>query len=469
MARIVVGVAVLFALYLVATSDRFWGRNNADTSLSATEMDGGGGSRKVESIFHGRRTSQWLQVIKTDDESLRRKATVALGHIGAETPAVEPALVDALQDGAASVRSAAAQALGKLDPLAESSVQQLVALLKDDEIDVRVAALKGIGLAGPKAESAVDALTQMFVSPERQVRVEAVLALGQIGSGAKPAVPLLIELIRDEDQQVVDAVLKSFASLGPNAEEAVAAIVQIVSTPTLASSSESSNPVVEALLQIGPAAVPGLVQALKDQQPAVRTNALKALGKIHSSTVLAENLKQMVLDQQIDSAIAEQQQRLAVQPIVEAISGRLLDDDPSVKDSAVEAVATIGAMADGAVTGLVRSMQGADLDYRRKVCQALGQIGPTVGPAVPYIMETLYDDMQRSSIYRTVLLKVGPAAIPQLQLAVQDRDSAVQSWALSTLDKILDDNPQLRRDLERQQAEEGEQQLGAEANAAPST
>ncbi|MDO8208411.1 MAG: HEAT repeat domain-containing protein [Gallionella sp.] len=185
-----------------------------------------------------------LDALKDKDDTVRRGAAEALGHI--KDPSTVPALLVALKDKDDMVRWGAAEALGQIkDP---STVPALLVALKDKDDMVRWGAVQALGQI--KAPSTVPALLVALKDKDEMVRWGAADALGQIKDPS--TVPALLDALKDKD----DIVRRGAA---------------------------------QALGQIkDPSTVPALLVALKDKGSMVRRGAAQALGQIkYPSTVPA--------------------------------------------------------------------------------------------------------------------------------------------------------------------------------------
>lgn len=97
-----------------------------------------------------------------------------------------------------------------------------------------------------------------------------------------PAVPYLSQLVAESDPGTRFLAAKALGRIGDEAESAV---------PTLLEALRANDmflrmAITGALIQIGHPAVPGLVKALFDKNPAVRRASAKALGKIGSKRAI---------------------------------------------------------------------------------------------------------------------------------------------------------------------------------------
>ena len=93
---------------------------------------------------HGKPVSHWVEVLRGPDAKARKKAVIALGHVGTADPAVMPALIGALKDRDATVRAEAVLALLNLGPAAKDAIPALEEATKDKDAKVRGYAVKAL-------------------------------------------------------------------------------------------------------------------------------------------------------------------------------------------------------------------------------------------------------------------------------------------------------------------------------------
>jgi HEAT repeat protein len=192
---------------------------------------------------------------------VRAAAAAALRFADPEDRASLDALRAALKDRALRVRVEAAGALARLTPAAPELPAVLIAGLEMDRerSATRYPAAKYLCRLGPRAKDAVPALIKLVkggrLSPGYVDEIgQAVQALGKIGPGAKDAIPVLIDKLPSDRSH-------------PNWPNNHGYIT------------EHDNPVAVALARIGPAAIPDLVRALKeDKDSHRRVGAVIALG-----------------------------------------------------------------------------------------------------------------------------------------------------------------------------------------------
>ncbi len=148
------------------------------------------------------------------------------------------------------------------------------------------------------------------------------------------------------------------------------------------------------------AAVPALVEAIKDEEVQVRRIIVAALGEIG----------------------------IAARSAVPALVASLRNRHDIVRRRAAQCLAELGPAARSAVPALIEVMSDPSLMVRRWAVFALGEIGMKAILAVPVLVERLRDADPISRILIGVsLCKIGPAIVPEL------------------LPVLKDDNPQVRR------------------------
>src|SRR5262245_41414249 len=112
--RWLVGLAVLLLLGVAAV-----------VAIPATRYWGLGYLRK-ERFVEGMPTSYWVYAVQTAADPPRAHAAHVLGELGADTPAVIPALIEAVKDKDVVVRRNAVASLGKIGPQAAAAESALI-------------------------------------------------------------------------------------------------------------------------------------------------------------------------------------------------------------------------------------------------------------------------------------------------------------------------------------------------------
>ncbi len=196
------------------------------------------------------RVAQPLAMLLHDpDPVIRLGACRALGEIGDARAAA--LLVERLEDGSNTVRRAAAEALGRIG--SPEAVEPLIHASADKNPGVQITAVEVLGLLGDvrAAEPLCKAADQGYFKGDAYLAV--LKSLGQIAD--PQAAPLLIRALGVKDAEVQRTAAAALVSIPDTA--AVEALVPLLSYENATASAAG-----EALLKIGPPAIPALVRRL---------------------------------------------------------------------------------------------------------------------------------------------------------------------------------------------------------------
>jgi HEAT repeat protein len=157
----------------------------------------------------------------------------------------------------------------------------LIAGLKSSKPGERLKAARALGELGVAAKDAVPMLTEVLSDDEFFVREGAAEALGSMGHWASTSVPALLAALRGPELTLRDRALDALASIDQKAlvTDGVPLLIAEMHHGTPAGRIQATR----AVGRIGPeakAAVPALVDALKDPSAKVRECAREALTKI---------------------------------------------------------------------------------------------------------------------------------------------------------------------------------------------
>jgi HEAT repeat protein len=195
-------------------------------------------------------------------------------------------------------------------------------------------------------------LEQLIAALESAEVEERIAAVKQIGDGQHTsALPHLAETLRED----IDAGVRYQAAL------TLAKFADPATTNDLLNALREDDlwvrvAVTDALIRIGQPSVTGLIEALRDENHAVRRAAAKALGKIGAG-VAAKSLQ-----------------------------GALLDVDTDVRRFAAEALGRIGD--EGSINVLAEALRDEHERVRQAAAGALVKIGE---PSIPVLLEATND------------------------------------------------------------------------------
>lgn len=199
----------------------------------------------------------------------------------------------------------------------------------------------------------------------------------------------------------------------------------------------------ELIRQIGPPAIPLIVELLRDKRADFRDNAADVCIDLAPDTErIQPALRRALRDQDPtvagDAARALGALRERASPSVPALVRTLSHGDDYVRVYVAEALATIGPKASAATRDLARALGDPVPGVRWAAAEALGSIGPAAQSAVPQLIEALNDEFLYVRICAAGALgSIGPKAqiaLESLRAAANDprmRDEA--EWALNRI------------------------------------
>ncbi len=287
-----------------------------------------------------------IQVLGAAHPIIRARAADVLG-IRKDKSAV-PALLDALKGEFYTVRARAAIALGRIGD--KRAVEPLFIALKDPEDDVRIGACLGLGFF--KEPSTFDEITNVLLDdPKIEVRQAAAKALGNTGN--PEAIPLLMEALHDPFWWYEREV--------------------------------QAGDLFDAIEKMGSAAVESLIEALKDNEGAVRKFAALLLGRIGDDRAI-EPLGMALYDlhHDVGKVSAEALVNFGVRSfeiLVEAL------DHPEmwIRIHSVDVLPKIKEPRVGLV--LLEMLKVSEREVKKHVIEAMGELrDPRTLPALQEIM-----------------------------------------------------------------------------------
>ncbi len=193
-----------------------------------------------------------------------------------------------------------------------STLEQIVASITDNDPNERIAAM--IEIENGKHQAALPHVsTRLRDDEDTGVRFQAAKTLAHFADPA--TVPDLLDGLRDVDMFV-------------------------------------RVHVTDALIRIGPPAVDGLVDALRDTNAAVRRAAAKALGKIkHGDGVRGLRVSLLDVDADVRRFSAQALGRIGDESAVDVLGEALRDEDVRVRKAAAGALWDIGDASLGVLKG----------------------------------------------------------------------------------------------------------------------
>ena len=205
---------------------------------------------------------------------------------------------------------------------------------------------------------------------------EAERAAAELEERGTAALPLIRKTLQDPGAEPArrKAALKACAILGARASEALPDIA------TLMSDTSYTAEAALALSFMGSAAVPTLRSAVSDDDPTVRREALRSLGKVRERASIDPQLVIPALLAAANDTEPEVREvavtylgivRDAPTQAVPALIKALADESPTVRAAAATALGSYGKDAESAIPALRKAAADKDEEVQREAGRAL--------------------------------------------------------------------------------------------------
>jgi HEAT repeat protein len=246
--------------------------------------------------------------------------------------------------------------------------------LASASVSARMRAAAGLGrwgAPGPAVDALIDSLAREPTAP-----VRTAIARALVRRGDPRAVGALVTALRGAGGADEEALLEALGAFATG--EALEALVAATSEPRL------RRPATEALVRVGPRAVPYLVDRLRDAEAPLPL--LEALGAVGSPVATAALLDQLASPEPLVRVAALRAlERIGDPRAARAVLAALSDDSVVVQRAAISALGAVGSANDAArleplLTGTVISDLGVweamlALDPERASVGLLGALG----------------------------------------------------------------------------------------------
>jgi len=454
------------ALYLYATR-----RNLADLSASALlpllKDDGGISVAVLSRLFLAKNVPMNAEIVsilidlaKSNDKALRHTSIAMLGKHAIHYPRVEDALRRAFDDEETLVRFGALVHLGSLEDYDESTLNAVLKLAHSPDWSVQWAAagaLRKLGATSPEVldamlaiidsdldakntgrqqgpREAITAIAELVASgyapPEILVAIiqeplpevtshdnfiqfaihsEAIRSLDRIGPAA---IPILLDLLGDEESRL-DAFVALNSIGGLDNGDLAIADAQLGGRFHSIQASYVNHTLSQAIEDVCDDAVPYLLEAVRADDPNVRSNAARILGNIGSRIdVVTPELWSLLSDQddQVASSAFDALRMIdsnCVMPI-ERVILRLRKGNSGERKYAIKQL--LESNNPQVIPNLLELARSDDRDLSHRAMAALAQLDPTNGELIQLCIEAL-DRPNDHAVALAAIHEIGPAAV----------------------------------------------------------
>ncbi len=357
-----------------------------------------------------------LAALEDEDPNVRSHAACALLAIAPEDREVMARLCEKIpQDSQAWIFSNVANGFDALPPGNETPLPLIQAALTNAQPYVRMQAFRALGKFPAEAARFEPQLRSALRDADLKVRVGAAVSLSQWGkTAAAELIPVFLAGVQSPDLVARNYSIAGLAKLGPTAHEAL---------PTLQGMLSASQPIIRvkaanALRQIEP-------------QRAVSGTFLKpGLGKMPRDPMLSLLRVFQFLDQ-VDPAEAER--------VPELIS-LLKNHDPEVQSEVLKALRKLGGRAAPAVPAITGLLADPVVETHLRAAEALWSVSHRTEALLPTLQGWLKTDGTYTRFQTAKLLgEMGPSArdaLPLLKGQLNDPSALVRDASEKAIGKI---------------------------------
>jgi HEAT repeat protein len=318
-----------------------------------------------------------VKVLKDADPSVRNRALDALAEAG---PPAVPTLIELLKDKQTAYW--ASLVVAEIGPEARAAVPALTALLDTPDLGERREAMLALAAIGEASAPATEALAKSVDCPVN--RVPATYALGKIGKVPAEVERKIEANAKSDDPILSTVSTWALARFHPDDRElvskAVAQLVEGLKRPERRQREAAARALVE--LNADPEITrPIMKRAMEGAPPATIEAALDALAAL-GEQVVPRAIEALVVPE-VRAKAAAMIARIGppAKAAVPALIKALGDDDPATRSEVLMALGAIGPDAQAAVPAVIKALHDPEVSVRYAACYALGKIGPAALPA----------------------------------------------------------------------------------------
>lgn len=327
--------------------------------------------------------------LATGDVPAKRDASYHLMKLGPKAKEALPALIKSLDDSDKQVWSNSVSAIAAIGPDATEAIPALI-----DDLDSK----KGRGQRGFDKNqalfrsayaltrigpAAIPPLIQALGGDDAALRAGAAKALGGMGPAAKEAIPALVSNLKHGDNDVQREVIDALSLIGADAKPPVIAALsgkeareRTAAAMTLAGMGRSAQDSALAMIE----------QLGKETEVAVRISLLTALPKVGADP------------------------NLLVPRLIDALK----DQNEAIRHAAVNGLLSFPAARAQIVESLTALLRDPNKEMSQRAAYVVGRFGVAAASAVTTLLEIIATQPQPDPVFIEALVQIGEPAIPQI-------------------------------------------------------
>ncbi len=401
---------------------------------------------------------------KSKEITVRREAATMLGKMGEDAKRAVPALKEALADKDAELQNRAAMTLVDLDDVPIEASLPMIRVMRDydairakclaafakmnehatdvplelmkatGDVHVRRQSARVLGHLAPRFRQNPEPLAFGLNDVDETVRSLSIEALANCGAEPKKLVPLLVPALIDKSYDIGVQAAKVLATFRdePLAMVALAdARLKIVNPSVKAAAGKG----IWAAGASARPALPALIEALKTEDLALRTWALKSIANIGPDAAdavpqLVECISRCKTNRDdIADALGKIGEK-AVDPLIPLLA----NPDLGIRGTASIALGRIGALAFNKVRPLIAD---ANPDTAEAALLALEGMAPASQPAISDLIKAANSKVTKIQYAASgALVKLGSLAVPALIEELKSPDEPARRAAAYSLGLI---------------------------------
>lgn len=414
-----------------------------------------------------------LAHMTTRDHDVRKFIVDILGDIGDSAAAIP--LIDFLNhDPDENVRHSVIEALGKLG--SREALDQLIDILQGDDRFLQFAALDSLGQIVDRNED-IDTAPVVKAIEEPLLRKAGLKALGRIGGidELKHLTAALTDPKRSNRETAIDSIANLIGHLDPDKkQQAISNLHVLVSDAAenfivqaleigseslryqaaklagwlgrrcfvpalidLAREEDYRSFIGEALVEMGSAAVPGMLDIFSSQNTIVRALICNAIGRIGDDSATDLLIHSLGDDKEVRNEAAYALARMKAKPAIGKLIHLLDDEELEVRSVAVEALCLYGPSYQEEINEKIKPLlQVSSSEIRRNALRILGSVGGSDdSEAMTLLLKDADPGIRREAL--VALARMDPeTASKYLINALADEDRDVKLAAINWVGQL---------------------------------